>query len=212
MRIYAIAALLLVGGTASDGALAHPHGWIDMQSKLVFDDEGRIAAIQQAWLFDELYSAFMLDEFRANGERPEDGLARLAAEDIAALAPFDYFTRFEVDGTAQGFGAVDTYANGVAGERIWLRFLLPLATPVAPSSTVRYAVYDSTYYIEVLHVGETPVLLEGPGSDACAAHLIQPQPSEEIIGFAASLDMFTVADDGLGDHFAQWVDLECASG
>ncbi len=189
---------------------AHPHGWIDMQSKVVFDAQGRVRALEQAWLFDELYSAFILDEFALNGESVEDGLTRLARDDIAALAAFDYFTVLEVAGEAQPFAAVTAYANGVADERIWLKFELPLAEPVAPGAgELTYVVFDPTYYIEVLHVGEEPVQLTGPGSDACTASIVEPAPPTEIANLAASLDMYAFGGDDLGRHFAQTIQLAC---
>ncbi len=207
-RAWIVIAVTLLFPSAA--AWGHPHGWIDVQSKVVFDDAGRITAIEQAWLFDELYSAFMLDEFATSGQTRDEGLAQLAHEDIAALAPFDYFTRVEVEGEAQPFVAVTDYANGVAAERIWLRFRLPLAEAIDPAADMRYAVYDPTYYIELLHIGAAPVQLEGTGSEGCTTTVVEPTPSTEIVGLAAALDQFAVADEGLGTHFAQWIELRCA--
>ena len=190
---------------------AHPHGWIDIRTEILVDDAGRIEALRQAWLFDAFYSAFMLDDFAAEGLSREAGLARLLEQDVTALAPHDYFTRVEVDGDARAFDEVRAYANGVAQGRLWFRFELPLAEPVDPSAhDVRYAVYDPTYYIELLHHGETPVRLAEPLVERCAVEVIEPEPPAEIVSFAAMLDRTAEADDGLGAHFAQWVELRCA--
>ncbi len=212
LRVSGLAAALVILLTTgiSSSAGAHPHGWIDMRSKLLFDERGRVRAIVQAWLFDELYSAFILDELELSGIDQDEGLALLASEDIATLADYGYFTKFEVDGAAQTFAPVVDYANGVAAERIWLRFELPLTEPVAAAGAdVRYAVYDPTYYIEILHVGEEPVQLQGPVAQPCRAQLIEPTPSAEIVGLAAALDRFAQAEDGLGAHFAQWIEVTC---
>jgi ABC-type uncharacterized transport system substrate-binding protein len=45
---------LLAGSTA---ALAHPHVWVAARSEVVFDAEGRILGLRNAWEFDEMYSA-----------------------------------------------------------------------------------------------------------------------------------------------------------
>lgn len=208
MRIVLAITLLLAPLAA---ARAHPHGWIDIRTAVLTDDQGRITAIRQAWLFDEFYSAFMLDDFEQDGLTREAGLARLLRQDVAALAPHDYFTRVEVDGEAVRFGEVRAYANGVAAGRIWLRFELPLAEPVDPSTAeLRYAVFDPTYYIEILHHGDAPVELPDPLAERCAVRVIAPDPPAEIVSFAAMLDRSADADDGLGTHFAQWVELACA--
>jgi ABC-type uncharacterized transport system substrate-binding protein len=190
---------------------AHPHGWIDIQTEVLVDDAGRLEGLRQAWLFDEFYSAFMLDDFAQAGLDREQGLARLLRQDVEALAPHDYFTRVEIDGEPQPFGAARAYANGVAAGRIWFRFELPLAEPVDPSDReVRYAVFDPTYYIELLHHGDAPVRLAAGLAERCAVEVIEPDPPAEIVSLAALLDRSAEADDGLGAHFAQWVELRCA--
>ena len=61
---------------------AHPHGWIDLRTEVLVDDAGRVEALRQAWLFDQFYSAFMLDDFAAEGLSREAGLARLLKQDV----------------------------------------------------------------------------------------------------------------------------------
>lgn len=195
---------------AAASAHAHPHGWIDIQTRLLLDDVGRLTAIEQAWLFDELYSAFILEEFDQEGISVEQGLLELAQADIAALREYDYFTTIEVDGVARPLGTVELFSNGVAAERIWLKFELPLAEPLAlAAGSLRYAVYDPTYFIEIAHAGEPGVSFAGPGAEACTAELVPPAPPSEIVSFAAALDRTESGGDGLGGYFAEWVVVEC---
>ena len=200
---------VLVASLALPGAaLAHPHGWIDVQTRLLFDDGGRITGIEQAWLFDQLYSAFILEEFAAEGQSVDDGLAELAQADIAALAEYDYFTRLKQDGEAVALGRVERFANGLAADRIWLRFELPLAAPLdVDAAEVRYAIYDPTYFIEILHAGAPAVYLEGRAG--CTFELIPPDPPSEMVWLAAALDRGQSGGDGLGVHFAEWVVVTC---
>jgi len=205
--VAALAAAVLAGTPSANG---HPHGWIDLRTEVLVDAEGRVTALRQAWLFDELYSAFILDEFATAGVDREAGLAGLLREDMAALAAYDFFTRVEVAGEPRRVGDARAGANGIAGERIWLRFDLPLARPVAPTAgELRYAVYDPTYFIEMRHAGDEPVDLGGELARSCEAILIPPDPPAEIVGFAAMLDRNANSDDGLGAHFAEWVELRC---
>ena len=208
MRLLLAIALVLA---PLAGARAHPHGWIDIRTEVLTDDEGRVTGLRQAWLFDELYSAFMLDDLEREGFGREEGLARLLRQDVAALAPHDYFTRVEVDGEPVRFGEVRAYANGVAAGRIWFRFELPLAEAVDPAAgELRYAVFDPTYYIEILHHGDAPVELPDPLAERCEVRVIAPDPPAEIVSLAAVVDRSDESDAGLGRHFAQWVELACA--
>ncbi len=175
------------------------------------DDAGRVEALRQAWLFDEFYSAFMLDDFAQAGLEREEGLGELLRQDVEALAPFDDFTRVEVTGEPQEFDAVRAYANGVARGRIRFRFELPLAEPVDPTgSELRYAVFDPTYQIELLHQGEPRVRLPRALAGRCAVEVIAPDPPAESVSLAAMLERTEEAWDGLGAQVAEWVELRCA--
>jgi ABC-type uncharacterized transport system substrate-binding protein len=202
-----LAALALWLGSTLPVA-GHPHGWIDIQTRLLFDDAGRLAAIEQAWLFDELYSAFILEEFAAAGQSVEEGLAQLGQADIEALAEYDYFTVVEQARARLPIGRVERFANGIAAERIWLKFALPLAEAVDPAAgELRYAVYDPTYFVEIAHLGEPPVSFAG--RDDCRFELIPPEPPSEMVWLAAALDRGESAGDGLGIHFAEWIVVRC---
>ena len=65
---------------------AHPHSWIDMVSQLQINRDGQLTELRLAWLFDEFYSASILDDAKANGHSPEQELAIFAKETIANLA------------------------------------------------------------------------------------------------------------------------------
>jgi ABC-type uncharacterized transport system substrate-binding protein len=202
-----LAALAFWLGSALPVA-AHPHGWIDIQTRLLFDEAGRLQAIEQAWLFDELYSAFILEEFAAAGQSVEEGLAELGRADIAALAEYDYFTVVERTDARLPLGRVESFANGIAAERIWLKFALPLAEAIDPAAgELRYAVYDPTYFIEIAHLGEPPVSFAG--REDCRFELIPPEPPSEMVWLAAALDRGESAGDGLGIHFAEWIVVRC---
>ena len=46
---------------AATAAQAHPHVVIDMSSDVVFDDAGKISAINVTWIFDKNYTAMATD-------------------------------------------------------------------------------------------------------------------------------------------------------
>lgn len=189
---------------------AHPHGWIDVQSTVVFDGEGRITALRLDWLFDDIYSVFVLDEIADAGQARDEALRAIARRDLENLREYGYFTDLRIDGTRVETGPVEQYDIGMREERLWLRFTVPLPAPVDPRAHgVTFAVYDPTYFLEVLHVEGTPVILAGVGAEGCESRLRQPQPTLEAIGLAASLDQTQSAGDTLGEVFAEWVTVTC---
>ncbi len=63
IRILTIAltSLLIAAGAAS----AHPHVWVTMKSAVVYGPDGSITGVRHAWTFDDMYSAFAVQAWRA---------------------------------------------------------------------------------------------------------------------------------------------------
>ena len=55
--LIALCHALILPGSAS----AHPHVWVQVTSQIVYDSEGKAAAVRHAWKFDDMYSAFAVE-------------------------------------------------------------------------------------------------------------------------------------------------------
>ena len=211
VRSLMLAAALAAALAAPLPVLAHPHSWIDLESRLIFDDAGRLEAIELDWLFDEFYTAFIAEEFVAAGIEPAAFLTDVAVDNLANLREFDYFTDLRQDGRKLALDEVRSYETGLRGERLWLSFVVPLAAPADPADgAFALAVYDPTYYIEVLyHEGISPVL-DGIDSDACTVFVMPPSPTAEQVSLAFMLDASQTGETGLGRHFAELATIDCS--
>jgi len=69
-----LAGLLVAGGEA----LAHPHVWVTMRSKIVYGPDGSMVAIRHAWTFDDMYSAFAIQGLDDPQPSKKDAPARAA--------------------------------------------------------------------------------------------------------------------------------------
>ena len=191
-------------------AAAHPHAWIDLQSRVMLDERGQIEGIQLDWLFDEWYTIYIAGEFAESNTSSTEFLTSLGQQNLANLAEYDYFLKVLVDGEQRSVGTVTKFDTGLSNERLWLRFEVPLAERVDPrKSKVSYKVYDPTYYIEILHVEDQPVTFEGAGADRCSAKVIDAKPTFEAIALASALDVTQTGGDNLGEVFAQTVEVSC---
>jgi ABC-type uncharacterized transport system substrate-binding protein len=74
-------------------ALSHPHAWIETRSDVVFDDDGRITAINVEWVFDQWYSELAVEGLDTNndGYYSAGELHPLARENLIALKDYGYF-------------------------------------------------------------------------------------------------------------------------
>lgn len=191
-------------------ASAHPHGWIDLRSKVLLDDDGRVNGLQLYWLFDDWYTIYIAEEFAKSGQESGEYLNSLAEENLASLKEYNYFTKVFIDGNPVKTGEVTVFETGLSDERLWLRFDVPLGRPVDPKPfDVSYKIYDPTYYIEILHDEKNAVTFSGEGADACSAKVVDANPSFEAVALASALDFTENGGDNLGEVFAQTVDISC---
>ena len=104
LTVVAGLAAALVG---AGNALAHPHSWIDLRSRVIMNDEGRVAALELDWLFDDLYTAYVAQEFVKQDRPPSEFLPEVASTYLGNLAEYDYFTDVRLDGERLALGEPD---------------------------------------------------------------------------------------------------------
>jgi ABC-type uncharacterized transport system substrate-binding protein len=145
------AAVLGTTALASTPAVlhAHPHILADVRVELRFDAEGRIAAVNSAWIFDPAFSAFAVTGLDANlnGRLEPVELRQLAQLHVESLADHGFLTHLVVDGVAQGFLPPADYALVHDGLHLTLRFELPLTRPVAIRAGAFFQVFDPDYFV-----------------------------------------------------------------
>ncbi len=203
--------LLIAVSAYSSSVTAHPHAWIDLKTTPLFNDKGEVIGLKQLWLFDDFYSAYILQTL----PKADDGLYEQKAVDELAklnlqnLEEYKYFTVIKGDEKPLEHGKVTKYKSYVEGNRLAMEFDLPLKKPIDPKSVpVEYLVYDPIYYIEILHVkSDDAVTL--PKAGPCVYSLVPPSPAREQSLAAANLDRDDTAEYGFGVYFAEIVSLTC---
>lgn len=198
-------------------AQAHPHGWIDMSMRLVFDDKGRLAALHQTWRMDPFYSLVILEELGQadGGGSLEAGLDQLGNDIRDNLNPHDYFTELRLGDNRLRLGQVSEYTVLERGGRVEFIFRLPLVDPVAlAGETLRYQVFDPSYYLEVVHEADDDgpleeALIVGDGRE-CQTRIVPADPDPERVLAAAQLDVDEQGESGLGRYFAETGEVICS--
>ena len=131
---------------------AHPHVFVDCGFTILFDEHG-IVGLQQRWLLDEMFTAFLLEDFDANANEkfePEE-VAALKAGAFDNLLDSQYFTHILVDGEAQPIPEAASFAVEFADDgRAIYDFFLPCPISIgATSRQALIAIFDETYYCDV---------------------------------------------------------------
>jgi ABC-type uncharacterized transport system substrate-binding protein len=215
-RLLAPVVLLATLAAAPQPARAHPHAWIDVKVKVLFDDKHRIYGFEETWIFDPLYTAFVLEgNMRGAGKdkKPDqaaiDGVSK---ENLKNIKDYDYLTVVESNGAKTGYAGTRDLAGSYVKDRLLMSFTLLLDKPLDPAAApVEYMVFDPTYYIEMLHAeGAGAIELSGGGA-GCRYTLTPPNPNPNAVALAASLDRTQSAGNGIGRLFAERVTIRCGA-
>ena len=180
-----------------------------METRLAFDEQGRAVALRIVWTFDEFYSLYALNKPADEASREE--MLDLVKDYVAGLESFGYFARVEADGAEIALQGVLDQDARAKGEKMVMIYEVALAEAVDPKARdLAYAVFDPTYFIEILHKKEPEAAALGKGApDGCDTAILPPDPDPEVVSLAASLGPTESAGEKIGVIFAEWVRVEC---
>lgn len=197
--------------------MAHPHAWIETRSDVVFDAQGRIAAINIDWNFDPDYSAMAVDGLDANGDGYHSAgeLNPLARANLDALRDYDYFVKARAGAEAVDYAEVTEFGSIYNNGTLKMHFRLPLAEPRDPiAAEFVYRIYDPTFYIAIDFAQDQPLALLGKVPEACKIVLRDAPTGTEIEETRDMLsqkgqDWQPPEEEDFGSMFARPVAVEC---
>jgi ABC-type uncharacterized transport system substrate-binding protein len=172
---FGLAALLGDGGAAP--AAAHPHVWVTAHEDVIFSPDGKISAIRNSWVFDDMYSAFAVQGLAQNGQlATKEQLAPLAKTNVDSLAEFGYFTFAKNEGQRIEFAAPIDYSLEERPDKlIELYFTVPLKEPLTPGRAFSFSVYDPTFFVDFSLAKTNPVgLIDAP--KGCSISVLGANP------------------------------------
>lgn len=193
-------------------AAAHPHEWVQMRVEVMFNDKAEATGLRYIWLFDEFFTAYALSD--TDNVKQAD-LDALLAEITSNVQEVGYLTKLKIAGdevdTVEFLGAAKPNAASIKDIRLELDFTVPFIEPVkVQEKPLRYAIFDPTFYVAMHHFDDDNAVTLSGNSTGCSALVNAADPDPDMSEFAASLDQSQDGGDGLGIHFAEWVDIQCA--
>lgn len=173
--------LLLMSSLAvgASPAAAHPHVWIEASAELRIEAE-RVRAIAVTWVFDDLYSYAVMEDFDLDrdGRLDKAELRELAEVSRDNLSHYSFFTHLRIDGVHRPVSRVEDFEAAVEKERIVYRFTVPLDPPVPlDDDSFAFSLFDETYFVD-LSLPDDGVGLAGEVPATCSERreLDQGQP------------------------------------
>jgi len=211
LRVCALAATTFFLTLSSvTSALGHPHMWVDLESRVVLNIDDGSVAIQQVWLFDDFFSTSVIEDSSLYPGGTNAGIQNEIERITEALKPYNYFTEIEMGGKKLSSTLVGDISWEVIDNRIKMSFTVaPNESSVSDVQGWSYAIFDPTYYIEMLHAEGSSITIDGNFAQKCNAWIEQPNPSADAVALSQSTILDNNADDTVGRFFAETVHVSC---
>jgi ABC-type uncharacterized transport system substrate-binding protein len=145
---------------------AHPHVWVTMKTELAYAPDGSVTAVQHAWTFDDMYSAFATEESRhvptANSRSQSCNRSRGSTSTRSRNTP--------ISPTLKSMGGHKKMLSGIPqiigsstilqATVLTLHFTLPFKQPVK-ARRLTVEIYDPEFFIDFGFAERNPVRLFG---------------------------------------------------
>ena len=190
--------------------VGHPHMWVDLESRVVLNIDDGSVAIQQVWLFDDFFSTSVIEDSSLYPGGTNAGIQNEIERITEALKPYNYYTEIEMGGKKLSSTLVGDISWEVIDNRIKMSFTVaPNESSVSDVQGWSYAIFDPTYYIEMLHAEGSSITIEGDLAQKCSSWIEQPNPSADAVALSQSTILDNNADDTVGRFFAETVHVSC---
>jgi ABC-type uncharacterized transport system substrate-binding protein len=219
LRVRWTCCFLVLAGIACNGAMttsasAHPHVWVTMTTKLLYDANGAVKGLRQAWSFDDMFSAFATTGISAKtkGQFTAEELQPIADVNVTALKDFDYFTYARVDGKRDRDAFIEPVDYSASFDPqttvLTLHFTLPLRVPIK-AKLLQIEIYDPTFFIDFAFASKDAVRLVGAPAHCTVAAEKPPDPnfmtSQQLNKSFVPSELYI----GMGDSFANKITVQC---
>ncbi len=170
---------------APSAASAHPHVFIDSRVTFVFAGD-RIVGFRENWLFDEIFSDQLLQQFDADqdGKLSPSESEQVAQGTLPNLAQFRYFTYVWLAGRDLGRLEPSDFHASARDRLVSFDFMVKLPQPVDPrQADLALEINDREYYVEVLLAKDEPVRFKGMQGVTCEAGVAKDEKNAYYGGF-----------------------------
>jgi len=211
LRVRALmATTFFLNLSSATSALGHPHMWVDLESRVVLNIDDGSVAIQQVWLFDDFFSTSVIEDSSLYPGGTNAGIQNEIERITEALKPYNYYTEIEMGGKKLSSTLVGDISWEVIDNRIKMSFTVaPNESSVSDVQGWSYAIFDPTYYIEMLQAEVSSITIEGDLAQKCSSWIEQPNPSADAVALSQSTILDNNADDTVGRFFAETVHVSC---
>jgi ABC-type uncharacterized transport system substrate-binding protein len=130
---------------------AHPHLFIDVSLKFVFDEQG-LNRLEHSWTFDEMFSLILTEDYdlNKNGKFDPNEMEKMKNEAFANLKNSGYFTVILKGAEVLKDKQVSNFRPEIKGSRVVYHFDMPINIPAQSDYTnLLFSIYDPGMYANI---------------------------------------------------------------
>lgn len=153
--------LAVLGGCV----FSHPHMFIDTEMEVRLCND-YLDGIEITWHFDPMFTAAICTDFDSNGDGQFSAgeTAEVFANAFSNLENSSYFTFLAIGGQTLSPSEIEEFSVFMERGALVYRFFCPFNLPVT-GGVFKVAIYDCTYYCDILYREGSPITLSGSGSE-----------------------------------------------
>ncbi|OOF48201.1 ABC transporter [Rodentibacter trehalosifermentans] len=189
--------------------LAHPHAFIEMESKVLVE-QNQLVGFSMKWTLDEPSSSAVLYDMKlAREEAEQQKLIDEVMNNVVNEHYFSYF--FDKNNKIKYKKQAKNYGVKTKGMRVQYYFDFFLSHPQPlQDNELTLMTYDRTYYVSMYYPEGQRAMDFSALPANCQGSIAAPNVDEKIQSYAASLDKTKKdEDDSLGVMFAQKIKIQC---
>ncbi|MDC7124927.1 MAG: DUF1007 family protein [Spirochaetales bacterium] len=154
---------LLILLLPSAGLFAHPHMFVDMKLKAVFNEDSFVG-VEVDWLFDQVFtgSVLMDNNIGWKDSFTDDEIEIIKSTSFVNLVNYNYFTYFNVGSRMTTAKTYTDFTAYMKDNRLGYKFFLPYEGENPSAKEVRIAVYDKTFFTDIAYVEDNPASVDAP--------------------------------------------------
>lgn len=199
----------------SSNVSAHPHNWITLKSEFLINEKGELTVVRSHWEFDIYFSMMTIAAVMNEATVQPNSLQLLGDDMINNMESYKYFSLLKVDNKSIPLGRPLPYqlnitTNKEEQQQLVLTMDFKFAKPIPLNNKeVSWQVFDPTYFIDMRHQDASKITITNAQGIECKKRIVLPDPTDDMIDYAMSLDRMQTETQGLGQSFAEKVLIQC---
>ena len=207
--------ILLLLSISSSPLSAHPHNWITLKSEFLINEKGELTVVRSHWEFD-IYFSMMTIAAVMNEETVQPNSLEILGDDmINNMESYRYFSLLKINNKSVPLGRPQPYElnivpNKEQQQQLVLSMDFKFDKPIPLNNKeVSWQVFDPTYFIDMRHQDASKITISNAQGIECKKRIVLPEPTDDMIDYAMSLDRSQTETQGLGESFAEKVVIQC---